>query len=51
VKHISRALTLLTEQAETRTFRTAEVYDTYQKIAEQAGTTPLSYDRVQRLLK
>ncbi|TKX74454.1 cell division control protein Cdc6 [Halorubrum sp. GN11_10-6_MGM] len=51
VKHILRALALLTEQADTRTFRTAEVYDAYQKIAEQAGTTPLSYDRVQRLLK
>ena len=51
VKHILRALALLTEQAETRTFRTAEVYDAYQKVAEQAGMTPLSYDRVQRLLK
>lgn len=51
VKHILRALALLTEQADTRTFRTAKVYDAYQKVAEQAGTTPLSYDRVQRLLK
>ena len=51
VKHILRALALLTEQADIRTFRTAKVYDAYQKIAEQAGTTPLSYDRVQRLLK
>ncbi|CDK39365.1 Cdc6/Cdc18 family protein [Halorubrum sp. AJ67] len=51
VKHILRALALLTEQTDTRTFRTAEVYDAYQRIAEQEGTTPLSYDRVQRLLK
>lgn len=51
VKHILRALALLTEQADTRTFRTAKVYDAYQKVAKQAGTTPLSYDRVQRLLK
>lgn len=51
VKHILRALALLTEQQEGDKFRTAEVYDTYTKIAEQVGATPLSYDRVQRLLK
>ncbi|WP_096389032.1 Cdc6/Cdc18 family protein [Halopenitus persicus] len=51
VKHILRALALLTENADRRKFRTAEVYDAYQRITEQAGTTPLSYDRVQRLLK
>jgi cell division control protein 6 len=51
VKHILRALALLTEQRDGDKFRTAEVYDTYEKIAEQEGATPLSYDRVQRLLK
>lgn len=51
VKHILRALALLTEQTDRQQFRTAEVYDTYQKIVEQVETTPLSYDRVQRLLK
>ena len=51
VKHILRALALLTEQRDGGKFRTAEVYDTYEKIAEQVGATPLSYDRVQRLLK
>lgn len=51
VKHILRALALLTEQRDGDKFRTAEVYDTYEKIAEQVGATPLSYDRVQRLLK
>ena len=51
VKHILRALALLTEQRDGDKFRTAEVYDTYEKIAGQVGATPLSYDRVQRLLK
>ncbi len=51
VKHILRALALLTEQRDGDKFRTAEVYDTYEKVAEQVGATPLSYDRVQRLLK
>ena len=51
VKHILRALALLTEQRDGEQFRTAEVYDTYEKITEQVDATPLSYDRVQRLLK
>lgn len=51
VKHILRALALLTEQREGEQFRTAEVYDTYETITEQVGATSLSYDRVQRLLK
>ncbi|WP_338738502.1 Cdc6/Cdc18 family protein [Haloplanus salilacus] len=51
VKHILRALALLTEKADCQRFRTAEVYDTYQQVAEHAGASPLSYDRVQRLLK
>jgi len=51
VKHILRALALLTEQNDRQQFRTAEVYDTYQQVAEHAGATSLSYDRVQRLLK
>ena len=51
VKHVLRALALLTEQTDRQRFRTAEVYDTYERITEQAGTTSLSYDRVQRLLK
>lgn len=51
VKHILRALAMLTEQREGTRFRTAAVYGTYEKIAKQAGTDPLSYDRVQRLLK
>jgi len=51
VKHILRALALLTEQRDGEQFRTAEVYDTYETITEQVGATSLSYDRVQRLLK
>ena len=51
VKHILRALALLTEQSDRQQFRTAEVYDTYQRIVEQVDASPLSYDRVQRLLK
>jgi cell division control protein 6 len=51
VKHILRALALLTEQNDHQLFRTADIYDTYKKITTQADTTPLSYDRVQRLLK
>jgi cell division control protein 6 len=51
VKHILRALALLTEQNDHQRFRTADIYDTYKKITTQADTTPLSYDRVQRLLK
>ncbi|WP_418282869.1 Cdc6/Cdc18 family protein [Halorubrum sp. DTA98] len=51
VKHILRALALLTEQTDRRNFRTAEVYDAYQRIADQVDANPLSYDRVQRLLR
>jgi len=51
VKHILRALALLTEQNGRQQFRTAEVYDTHQQVAGHAGATSLSYDRVQRLLK
>lgn len=46
-----RALAVLTEQSDGEMFRTAEVYDMYQRITEEANTAPLSYDRVQRLLK
>jgi len=51
VKHILRALALLTESTAGTRFRTAEVYDAYQTIVSQAESSPLSYDRVQRLLK
>ncbi|WP_128905738.1 Cdc6/Cdc18 family protein [Halorubrum amylolyticum] len=51
VKHILRALALLTEQTDRQQFRTAEVYDMYTNIADEVDTSPLSYDRVQRLLK
>ena len=50
VKHVLRALAILTENSDGRTFRTAEVYEMYEGVATQANTTPLSYDRVQRLL-
>ncbi|ERG95200.1 orc1/cdc6 family replication initiation protein [Haloquadratum walsbyi] len=51
VKHILRALALLTEQTDRQQFRTAELYDMYTNIADEVDTAPLSYDRVQRLLK
>jgi cell division control protein 6 len=51
VKHILRALALLTEESDTQRFRTADVYDAYKTIAKQSDATPLGYDRVQRLLK
>lgn len=50
VKHILRALVLLTEEMEGTQFRTAEVYDTYTNVVSQTETSLLSYDRVQRLL-
>jgi cell division control protein 6 len=49
VKCILRALALLTESNEGTAFRTAEVYEPYQRVAERTDTDPLSYDRVQRL--
>ena len=51
VKHILRALALLTAETEGTQFRTAEVYDAYESVVTQTESSPLSYDRVQRLLK
>ncbi|MDL5362072.1 Cdc6/Cdc18 family protein [Halalkalicoccus sp. NIPERK01] len=51
VKHILRALALLTEDKQQSRFKTAEIYDLYERIAETEETDPLSYDRVARLLK
>ncbi|MEF8781142.1 MAG: hypothetical protein V5A46_10730 [Haloferacaceae archaeon] len=51
VKHLLRALALLTEKTDRTRFRTAEVYDAYENVVSQTNTSPLSYDRVQRLLK
>ncbi|WP_119820964.1 Cdc6/Cdc18 family protein [Halalkaliarchaeum desulfuricum] len=50
-QHILRALALLTEETGRTRFRTAEVYDAYENVVSQTNTSPLSYDRVQRLLK
>ena len=51
VKLVLRALAGLTEAKEETRFRTAEVYEWYQKIAENEGSEALSHDRVSRLLK
>jgi cell division control protein 6 len=41
---------LLTGSNEGTAFRTAGVYEAYQRVAQRADADPLSYDRVQRLL-
>ena len=51
VKLVLRALAGLTEAHEATRFRTAEIYEWYQEIAENEGTESLSHDRVSRLLK
>jgi Cdc6-like AAA superfamily ATPase len=49
VNCILRALALLAESNEGTAFRTAEVYEPYQRVAERTDADPLSHDRVQRL--
>lgn len=51
VKYILRALALLTANNDQTEFRTAEAYEAYKRVAAQTDSDPLSYDRVQRLLK
>ncbi|MFC4550051.1 MULTISPECIES: Cdc6/Cdc18 family protein [Halorussus] len=51
VKHTLRALALLTENNDRNAFRTHEIYTCYERLVEQEGSTPLSEDRVYRLLK
>ena len=52
VKYILRALALLTEDnPEQDAFRTHQIYTLYVSLAEQEGSSPLSEDRVYRLLK
>jgi cell division control protein 6 len=51
VQYILQGLAMLTRSRDQRAFRTADVYDAYQRVAEGVGADPLSYDRVQRLLK
>jgi len=51
VKYVLRALALLTEQHDQEAFRTPEIYEVYEKFAEQKGSDPLSKDRVYRLLR
>jgi orc1/cdc6 family replication initiation protein len=52
VKHILRTLALLTTDNPGQTsFSTSEVYNAYTKLATAEGATPLSEDRVYRLLK
>lgn len=51
VKLILRALAQLTKQNSEEMFSTHEIYDVYKTIAESKGTSPLTYDRVYRLLK
>jgi len=52
VKHILRALALLSAESPAQDgFRTHKIYTLYVKLAEQAGSEPLSEDRVYRLLK
>ena len=52
VKRILRALALLSAESPAQDgFRTHKIYTLYIKLAEQAGSEPLSEDRVYRLLK
>ncbi|CCQ33136.1 cell division control protein 6 [Halorhabdus tiamatea SARL4B] len=52
VKHILHALALLTaNNPEQEAFRTHRIYDLYTRIVEREDATPLSEDRVYRLLK
>ena len=52
VKHILRALALLSAESPAQDgFRTHKIYTLYINLAEQAGSEPLSEDRVYRLLK
>lgn len=51
VKYILQALAMLTDSEPGNEFRTAEIYDVYEKIAQKEGLDPLTYDRVSRLLK
>lgn len=51
VKHVLRALALLTESRDNDMFRTHKIYSFYERIADQQGTDSLSEDRIYRLLK
>nr|WP_330166500.1 cell division control protein Cdc6 [Halobacterium sp. KA-4] len=52
VKYILHALALLTrDNPGEKAFRTQRIYSVYTSIAEQEGSSPLSEDRVYRLLK
>jgi len=51
VKHALRALALLTENTKRDTFRTHEIYKSYERLVQQEGGDALSEDRIYRLLK
>lgn len=51
VKHILRALALLTQDHQDDSFSTSKIYDAYCRLVKDEGTDPLSHDRVYRLLK
>lgn len=52
VKHILRTLAILTaDNPGQQSFSTSEIYEAYTKLVATEGATPLSEDRVYRLLK
>lgn len=51
VKHLLRALALLTLNNEDKQFSTSEIHRLYERVTEKEGSDPLSHDRVYRLLK
>jgi cell division control protein 6 len=50
-KYLLFALAALTKQQPSSRFRTVDVYEMYEQIAEREAGDPLSYDRAFRLLK